>query len=247
MMKKTIAGIIITLIMVTAYVSTIPVQAQRPTIKVGVIGPIGMPQWSPAGMKEGAELARDEINVEGVDVGGTLHDFELAFGNEYSIPLPDAHMAQIEIERLITVEEVKFIVGGFNNPVTGAMIETAMDYGVPFIINGAFNDFLISDTVGVDYARYKYLFRIMPSNETALLMSLAAFIRDYLIPLELFPYYGEYLWPEAPNPQVRVAVLTEHLEWTQVIHEYLTNPAIYPMVWDLMPTLLTQIDCLSKL
>jgi branched-chain amino acid transport system substrate-binding protein len=234
-LKKTIAGIIITLIIVAAYVCTIPVQAQRPTIKIGIVGPFGLPHWSPCGMKEGAEIARDEINVAGVNVEGTLYDIELMFADEHSHPVPDPEMARLEIETLIEVEEVKFIVGGFRTEVTGPMIEKVMDYQIPFIINGAADNELIDcgdgtcgTCVRCNYERYKYLFRMMPSNETTLLISLITFLQGHLIPERLLPLYGEYLWPGAPNPQVRVAVIAEDLQWTEQIYVCLTNPAYYP-------------------
>jgi branched-chain amino acid transport system substrate-binding protein len=235
MLKKAIAGIIITLIMVTAYVCTIPVQAQRPTIKIGIVGPFGLPHWSPCGMKEGAEIARDEINVAGVNVEGTLYDIELMFADEHSVPTIDIPAAQMEIIELVEVEEVKFIVGGFRTEVTGPMIEKAMDYQIPFIINGAADNELIDcgdgtcgTCVRCNYERYKYLFRMMPSNETTLFASLSNFLMGHFIPERLLPLYGEYLWPGAPNPQVRVAVIAEDLTWTDAIYYYLTNPTYYP-------------------
>lgn len=211
--------------------SVIPVKSQNPTIKIGVIGPQGLPHWSPAGMQEGAELARDEINAAGgVNVGGVMHNIELVYGNEYAVPVPDPASAAAEVERLITVEGAQFIIGGFRTEVTGAMIEKAMDYGVPFFICGASTDDLISTRVPVNYGRYKYLFRVTPVNSTVLFKTIAAFLGGYAIPNVLLPIYGDYLWPGAPVKQVRVAVLTEDLNWTKTMHMYFTDPAIYPGV-----------------
>lgn len=229
MQTKRIVAVLMTLTLLGMTLSVIPVKAPNPTIKIGVIGPVGLPHWSPAGMKEGAEMARDEINLAGgVNVGGVMHDIELVFGNEYAVPVPDPAAAAAEVERLITVEGAQFIIGGFRTEVTTAMIEKAMDYKVPFFIDGASTDDLIGDTVPVNYARYKYLFRVTPVNSTVLFMTIAGFLGGYAIPNVLLPIYGDYLWPGAPVKQVRVAVLSEDLKWTMTMHTYLTNPAIYP-------------------
>jgi len=198
-------------------------------IKIGIIGPMGLPHFSPAGMKEGAEMARDEINAAG-GIHLTDGDYELVivFGDEHAYPTPDPTAAALEVERLITVEGCEFVIGGFRSEVTGAMIEMAMDYDTPFFINGAFTDELIAQTVPIDYERYKYLLRVNPVNETILFKTLTDAISDYLLPKKLLPLYGRDLG--GPNPQVKVAVLMEDLKWTEQMLSYLTNPAIYPSV-----------------
>jgi branched-chain amino acid transport system substrate-binding protein len=207
----------------------IPVKSQFVgEIKIGIIGPVGLPHWSP-GMKEAAEMAAEEINAKGgVHLTDGNYKIVLAFGNEHAYPTPDASAAAAEVERLITVEGCEFIIGGFRSEVTGAMIEVAMDYKIPFWIDGASTSEFISETVAKNYDRYKYLFRIMPMNSTMLVKTVMASIAAYLLPKKLLPIYGTKLWPEAPNPQVKVAVLTEDLEWTRLIHYYLTTPTIYP-------------------
>jgi len=228
---KSIVRIVAILLLISTIFTFVPIRAANPTIKVGVIGPQGLPHWSPAGMKEGAELARDEINAAGgVDVGGTPYDIELVYGNEFAVPTPDPAKAAAEVERLITVAGAKFLIGAFRTEVAMAMIDKAMDYQTPFFIDGASTDELISKTVPVNYARYKYLFRVTPVNSTVLFKTIAAFLGGYAIPKVLLPIYGDYLWPGAPTKQVRVAVLTEALNWTITMHALLTNPAIYPGV-----------------
>jgi hypothetical protein len=176
-------------------------------------------------------MARDEINdAGGINIGGTMHNIVLKFEDEHAYPTPSPTDAAAAMEKLITVDGCDYIIGGFRTECTQAMIEVAADYGVPFIINGASTSELISDTVGVDYARYKYLHRVNPVNSTVLFQTIAGFVGYYLLPYKLLSLYGHNLWTGAPNPQVRVAVITEDLEWTLVMHEYLTNPAIYPSV-----------------
>ncbi len=199
-------------------------------IKIGVIGPVGLAHWSPSGMKEGAEMARDEINAAGgVNIGGSHYEIVLAYGDEHAYPTADPVAAANEMTRLCDPAEegCDFVIGGFTNECTTAMVEVAADYAIPFFIDGACADELVNDTVGSDYARYKYLFRVNPANSTMNMMTLASFYQ-YILAGSLLPKYGEYLWPEAPNPQVRVAVLSEDLDWTLKMHTVFSDPAIYP-------------------
>ena len=214
--------------LISTMFKTVPTQAAPEDIKIGIIGPVGLPQWSPAGMKEGAELAAMEINdAGGVNIGGTYRNITLVEGNECSFPSIDVAEAQAEVVRLYD-EGCRIMIGGFRTEVTGPMSDIAMWQAEPviFLINGASPDELISDRVPVNYPVYKYLFRIMPTNLTTHLYTLAVF-NQYVL-ASLAPIYGDYLWPEAPNPQIRVAVLTEELDWTLPMHQYLTNPSIYP-------------------
>jgi len=189
---------------------------------------VGLPHWSPAGMKEAAEMAAEEINAAGgVHLADGDYEIVLAFGDEKAYPTPDPTGAALEMERLITVEGCEFIMGGFRSEVTGALIEVAMDYEIPFIINGASTDEFLTETIAVNYERYKYLFRIMPINSTMLFKTVAGGAQ-FLLPTKLLPLYGHDLG--GPNPQVRVAVVMEDLKWTETMYYYLTNPAVYPMV-----------------
>jgi branched-chain amino acid transport system substrate-binding protein len=170
-------------------------------------------------MLEGSEMARDEINAAGgVNVSGVFRDIELITGNEYSYPTIDPTSAALEVASMIA-SGAQFIVGGFRTECTVPMIEVAMDAGVPFLINGAATGFIVNDTVVGDYARYKYLFRVNPVNDTMLVRTIAGYVAGYLIPYKLLPMYGD---------PVKVSVITEDLAWTNTIHYMFTNPAIYP-------------------
>ena len=229
MKEKAIVGIVFTALMIVAMFAALPTKAQFVgQIKIGVIGPVGLPHWSPAGMKEASEMAAEEINAAGgVHLADGDYEIVLAFGDEKAYPTPDPTGAALEMERLITVEGCEFIMGGFRSEVTGALIELAMDYDIPFFINGASTSEFLSETVGVDYERYKYLFRVNPVNSTILFQTIAG-AAQFLLPTKLLPLYGHDLG--GPNPQVKVAIITEDLKWTETMHYYLTNPAIYPSV-----------------
>jgi len=67
---KAIGVLMLTVFLMTTVLYNIPVKAQA-TIKIGIIGPVGLPHWEPAGMKPAAEIAAQEINdAGGVNVGG---------------------------------------------------------------------------------------------------------------------------------------------------------------------------------
>jgi len=228
---KIAVGLLLAMFLVGTTITAIPVKAAFVgTIKVGVIGPQGLPHWTPAGMWDGAEMAAEEINsAGGVILPDGAYSITLAAGNEYAVPTPNPVAAAEETERLITDEGCQFLIGGFRTECVSAMIPVAMGYDVPFLIDGASTNELISDTVGKDYPTYKYLFRVMPTNSTVLVRTLMAYIQ-FLVGNNLLPKYG-YVHPGMPptRPQVDVAVITEALKWADLIHYMLTNPAIYPL------------------
>ena len=225
---KTIAGIIVTLFLTTMFLSAVPVKsANIGTLKIGVIGPVGLPHWSPAGMKEAAEMARDEINLlGGIQFPGGEVDIALEFGNEWALPVPDPDAAKAEALRLIGAG-CHVIMGGFRTEVTTAILETCMDYSVPFIINGASTTELISQTVGVNYARYKYLFRVNPINTSVLLSTIFGFAQ-YQAACKLTNLYADPAYTNGTVDQIPYAVLTEDLAWTSEIHIALTDKTKYP-------------------
>ena len=229
MKEKAIIGIVFAALMIGAMFAAFPTKAQFVgQIKIGIIGPVGLPHWSPAGMKEAAEMAAEEINdAGGVHLADGDYEIVLVFGDEKCYPTPDPAGAALEMERLISVEGCEFIIGGFRSEVTGAMIDVAMDYGVPFIINGASTEEFLTETVPVNYERYKYLFRIMPTNGTDLFYTVAGGAQ-FLLAAKLLPLYGHDLG--GPNPQVKVAVVMEDLKWTETMYYALTTPAVYPHV-----------------
>ena len=232
MKEKVFVGMVFAALLVLTMFASLPTKAAfKGQIKIGIIGPQGLPHWDPAGMKPAAEMAAAEINAAGgVHLADGDYEIVLAFGNEYAYPTPDPAAAASEVERLITVEGCEFLIGGFRTEVTTAMIEKAMDYKTPFIINGAATNELMSTTVNKSnptlYERYKYLFRVNPVNGTALLYTIAG-ASQYLIGTKLLPIYGHIMYSNVS--QVKVAVLMEDLAWTQTMYYYLTNPAVYPM------------------
>jgi len=68
------------------------------------------------------------------------------------------------MERLITVENVDFVLGGFRTEAVFAMQEVAMDYETIFLGAGAATTQLNTPRVTDNYERYKYWFRATPIN-----------------------------------------------------------------------------------
>jgi branched-chain amino acid transport system substrate-binding protein len=226
-MNRKIALILIPLILASTIALTGRTFAQ-PTIKIGVIGPVGLPHWEPAGMKDAAELAAQEINAAGgINVGGTMYQIQLLFENEWAIDpdtgKPNPEKAVVAVTNLLQAG-AQFIIGGFRTEVTDPIIETVMDWNtdhtpVLFFIDGASTDYLIRNlTIPENYTRYKWLFRNMPINSTSLLYTYTAYMKYYLIPQKLLKMYGH---------PVKFAVLLEDLDWTKPMEPLLTIPAYY--------------------
>jgi len=228
MKEKAFVGIVFTACLIVTMFAAISTKAAFVgTIKIGLIGPQGLPHWDH--MVIGAEMAMEEINAAGgVHLSDGDYEIVLATGDSSgAFPPFDTALAYSEMIRLITVEGCEYIIGGFRTEVTGVLIETAMDYGVPFFICGSAPYEFLTETVPVNYPRYKYLFRVTPTNTTTLIPTIAGGLQ-YLIPTKLLPLYGQDLG--GPVPQVRVAVVVEALEWTQAFLYYFANPAVYPAV-----------------
>lgn len=168
-------------------------------IKIGVIGPMaqiqGKHHWY------GAQLAAEEINAAGgILVGNESYQVKLVKMDSNEIySVPDAVNA---MEKLITVEDVDFIVGGFRTESILAMQDVAMDNEKIFLIAGAsLNE--VCERVATDYDTYKYTFRITPVNGTYL--ATISFMLTGMVAKEI----AALTYPEAP----KVAILAENLAW----------------------------------
>jgi ABC-type branched-subunit amino acid transport system substrate-binding protein len=253
MKGKIILALVYSLLIAGTLFFALPTQAQ-PTVNIGIIGPWGIPHWGspyslPCGMWDAAQMAAAEINtLGGINVGGTLHTIVLHDANEYAVPTPNPTAAYAEMLSLIEVDDCDYVIGGFRTEVTTAIISASVDWYSTYphllFINGASTDDLINGTIA-------HLFRINPINSTMLFRNIAGAIGGYMLyaspPLPT-PAWGNlpnqgYMWnifkdptvytelaPGFVVPQVRVAVISEDLDWTVTMHTYLTNPGIYPSV-----------------
>jgi branched-chain amino acid transport system substrate-binding protein len=110
----------------------------------------------------GAKLAANEINAAGgVNVGGVMHEIEIIKVDDNSVlSIPDAVSA---MERLVTVDRVHFVVGGFRTEALLAQQEVMADHGIIFLGTGTVHP-EPNIRVAKDYERYRYWFRVNPIN-----------------------------------------------------------------------------------
>jgi branched-chain amino acid transport system substrate-binding protein len=236
--KKYLIGAMILLFLVVGLFSSFHVAKASPVIKIGIFGPKSIPHYPhwEAGMYTAAEMLKEQINgAGGWTIGGTTYTIEMYYADEYTQDPSRTADIEASVDYLCSTVGVNFIIGGFRTEC----VEYAIDYwheqgynaSIPWFINGASTSELLSTTVGVDHDSWKYLYRSMPTNSTALFSTFAASIKTYLCSDTgiLTNLFGKVLWPGGPK-QVKTAVIMENLEWTNVMWNYMTNPAIYPAV-----------------
>ncbi len=164
MRRKIVFSSVACLLLISLMLAACAPKEEAQTIKIGVIGPMtymeGEHHWW------GAEIGRDTVNdAGGVTIGEEQYLIELvkADSNEMLSPT-DAASA---MERLITVDQVDFVVGGFRTEGVFPMQEVAMDHQMIFLGCGAATVGLCQ-VVADDYDRYKYFFRVTPMCSTFL-------------------------------------------------------------------------------
>ena len=133
-------------------------------IKIGVIGPMQFVQGEHHWL--GAEMARDEINdAGGIVLNGEKYLVELVKADSNEIlSVTDASAA---MERLLTVDKVDFVVGGFRTEAVFPMQDVAVENQKIFICCGSSTPELC-EQVAKDYDTYKYFFRGTPFNSVYL-------------------------------------------------------------------------------
>ena len=130
------------------------------TIKIGLLGPMkflpGRHIWW------GGSLAAEEINkAGGITVNGKNYTIEVVKADTNEIfSLPDAVSA---MERLITVDKVDFLIGGFNSEPVLAMQEIMADYEKIWLCPGS-SHVKPCERLAKNYNKYKYFFRCGPPN-----------------------------------------------------------------------------------
>ena len=172
-------------------------------VRIGVIGPMaysqGQHHWY------GAQMARDEINAGGgIVVGDTPYHVTLVAADSNELASPEDAVAAME--KLITVEEVDFVVGGLSSASVAAMQDKAMEYGMIFLGCGA-SEANLCERVAADYDKYKYWFRACPVN-TGYLARMS-----YLLAGMVAYEVGNITQPEVP----KIAILAESSAWADPI------------------------------
>ena len=174
-------------------------------IRMGVLG--GLYDIQGAGQLEGAQLAAYEINhAGGIDVNGKTYYIGItAEDTDESNPNLDTTKGVAAAERIINYKRVQFLTGGFRTEALQVYLETVMNAKIPFIDSGAATDSFCQNVLD-DYARYKYFFRDMPINSTALGGEIIAFLAYYAGALSSVYYANRTI--------NKYGILYEDLDWT---------------------------------
>jgi branched-chain amino acid transport system substrate-binding protein len=193
------------------------IEVSQKEMKIGVIGPMayiqGQHHWY------GATLAAEEINAAGgILVGDESYQIKLVkMDSNEILSVTDASAA---MERLITVDKVDFVVGGFRTESVLAMQDVAMDHEMIFLVCGASIDDLCK-RVADDYDTYKYTFRITPVNGTNL--AKISFMLTGMVAAEI----------GALGVAPKVAILAENMAWADPLvasaQAYFAAPPPYGM------------------
>ena len=193
-------AIIAVIIIVAAVVSVWWIyfrEPEAPSIKIGVIGPMEYPQGKHH--KYGAELAVEEINEQGGVLGLPL---KLVVVDSEEVE----RVTTLPIERLLSEHNISLIVGGFRTEAVLAMQDVAMDYETLFLGTGAAHDDLC-ERVLADYDRYKYWFRVTPTNSTSL----------GTVDLTGLATFGATIRAQLEIATPKVAILAEQAVWANPI------------------------------
>jgi branched-chain amino acid transport system substrate-binding protein len=194
----------------------------RGQIIIGVAGPMGNVQG--VHMLNGAELAADQINVDGVTLpDDTVSDIVIVNRDTDEILHPDSAAAATQY--LITNKHAQFIIGGFRTEAVSDVINSViLDNTVPYFITGAATYSLMAGLTGTyspfgtpeypyvtEYAGYKYIFRATPFNDIFLVNN--CFLMFEMVASQIQDDLG-YTGPAWATGKVRVAVVAENLAWT---------------------------------
>ena len=224
MKSKLIAGIIVTMFLVTMVFSGVSVRATVQTIRVGVVGPKGMVQWE--SQIGGAQIALPKAEA----LLGTDYAIELVEIDEAAYPVVNPAQAYINmLTALSTPPGLDFIVGGFRTECVYGMMNAMHNYYLAnngtgnkqpvWYISGAATDALMNPVLR------PYLFRVAPVNSTSLVATLIAFLAGWVLPHKLIPIYGL---------PVKTYIVAENLVWCDIMPTLLqyylnNNTGVYPL------------------
>ena len=245
MKVKAIGGVLVTLMLMSAFFYVAPILSTPEPIKIGVIADTDLTEG--IGLWQGAVLAKEEINTwndgKGVNVGGVFRKIDLVYIDEHAMPLDPAG-GVLALEGALP--EVDFLVGGFRSECVFPMRETAMAYAAVhnkpiWIITGSATTRLIDcgyptghplacgSCVRCNYDRYKYMFRVTPQNDTFLFKSVAMYLRMWVLPARLAKIYGGAIVGVIPKEQhplgfdepiyenpIKTYIVAENLVWADV-------------------------------
>ena len=177
------------------------------TILIGCVGDTGEIQGN--ANWEGAWFAAKTINEAG---GVVVNDTTYYIGvtredTDESNPNLVTSRGIAAAERLVYNKKIQYAIGGFRSEAVLAYQEVFMDNKIIFIGTGAATDIFCLNVKNY-YDRYKYFFRYMPINSSALGGEILTTLAGYI--MELNASY--------PNHDVRqVGIIAEDLTWVDSV------------------------------
>ena len=185
----------------TPGVSGIPIERW---IKVGYLG--GLKGIQGSGGWQATWLSAYDINTQddGVLVNGTKYYVAVKARdtNEHDPQLPIS-TGMAAAEKLIAVDEARYLLGGFRTEVTRSYLELAMDAKLLFFGAGSSTD-EFANNVGDDYERYQYYFRVTPLASSMLGAQIFQTLMHIINKMENLTSQNIY----------KVAIIREQLSWT---------------------------------
>jgi branched-chain amino acid transport system substrate-binding protein len=143
----------------------LPLRAQAPTFKIGVIHPVTGPLAEPGqACRLGAQMAADAVNAAGgiKALGGTK--LELLVGDTQTKP----DVGRTEAERVVS-QGAQMLMGSFDSGSTAAMVPVAQQRRVPFLVDIAAADPItanVARSVKEGQQKVQYVYRNFPTGST---------------------------------------------------------------------------------
>lgn len=190
-----VAILIIAAVAVTVYLAQTP-EGMPKEIRIGWYNPMtGPAALDSTYNRKAAILAVEEINAKGGILGKPV---VLYYGDDMSRP----DIGAAAVERLITVDKVVAITGGWHSSVFLSVVEVTTKYGIPHIEIGA--TVSIVDKVAADPDKYRYFFKSTP-NSTAYGLGWPMFLKD-------MEEKGKVTWPTK-----KYVFIAEDTDWSAAI------------------------------
>jgi branched-chain amino acid transport system substrate-binding protein len=143
----------------------LPLRAQAPTVKIGVIHPVTGPLAEPGqACRLGAQMAADAVNAAGgiKALGGMK--LELLVGDTQTKP----DVGRTEAERVVS-QGAQMLMGSFDSGSTAAMVPVAQQRRVPFLVDIAAADPItanVARSVKEGQQKVQYVYRNFPTGST---------------------------------------------------------------------------------
>jgi branched-chain amino acid transport system substrate-binding protein len=143
----------------------LPLRAQAPTFKIGVIHPVTGPLAEPGqACRLGAQMAADAINAAGgiKALGGAR--LELLLGDTQTKP----DVGRTEAERVIN-QGAQMLMGSFDSGSTAAMVPVVQQRRVPFLVDIAAADPItanVAKSVKDGQQKVQYVYRNFPTGSS---------------------------------------------------------------------------------